>query len=68
MGQEIFDTDEAAAYLKLSAGTLKRWRQTGKGPRFIRMSYQIVRYERSALDDFLAAHTVDGRTGVRHNL
>ena len=59
------DTDQAADYLGVSSGTLKRWRQAGIGPRYIRLSYQIVRYRQQDLDNYLAEHLVDTANQVK---
>lgn len=47
-----FTTPEAAEYLGLHPGTLRRWRVDGKGPQ-VRRAGRAVRYHRSDLDDFL---------------
>lgn len=41
---EILTPEEAAARLHLSQGTLKKWRIAGKGPKFIRLGRNRVRY------------------------
>lgn len=46
------NTDMAAAYLSVSAGTLRNWRTTGCGPRY-RTVGRIVRYHVDDLDAFL---------------
>jgi excisionase family DNA binding protein len=54
---EYLTTIEAAAYLKLSRQFLEvaRHRGDGSGPRFIKLA-RAVRYRRSALDAWMAAH------------
>ena len=48
--------DEAARYLNVSSRTLQKWRQIGGGPKFIKLGGgRLVRYRRSALDEFLAS-------------
>ena len=47
------DSDAAAAYLGSTAGTLKNWRATGKGPRYHVVQERLVRYHRDELDEFV---------------
>lgn len=45
-------TEQAAAYLSVSAGTLANWRTKGTGPRY-RAVGRMVRYHRDDLDAFM---------------
>ena len=47
---------ETAARLRVSRSTLRRWRFEGGGPPSRKLGPRTVRYERSALDEW-----VDGR-------
>jgi hypothetical protein len=47
------DSDAAAAYLGSTAGTLKNWRASGKGPRYHVVQDRLVRYHRDDLDRFV---------------
>ncbi|MCC5957697.1 MAG: helix-turn-helix domain-containing protein [Natronohydrobacter sp.] len=47
-------TEQAAAYLSVSPGTMRNWRTAGAGPRY-RTVGRIVRYHREDLDAFLTA-------------
>jgi hypothetical protein len=47
------DTEAAAAYLGSTAGTLKNWRATGRGPRYRVVQDRLVRYHRDDLDAFV---------------
>jgi excisionase family DNA binding protein len=47
-----FTTPEAAEYLGLHPGTLRRWRIDGSGPQVCRAG-NAVRYRRNHLDEFL---------------
>lgn len=49
------DSDGAAAYLGTSAGTLKTWRATGKGPKYHVIQDRLVRYHVDELDAFVRA-------------
>jgi predicted DNA-binding transcriptional regulator AlpA len=53
MTDELFDTEAVADYTGLSPVTLRRWRMTGAGPRFVRLG-RAVRYRKAAVDAFLA--------------
>ncbi|MFD1344283.1 helix-turn-helix domain-containing protein [Litorisediminicola beolgyonensis] len=43
---------DAAAYLRVSNGTLANWRSRGEGPRY-RAVGRVVRYHRDDLDAFM---------------
>ena len=43
-------TLEAASYLGVSIGTMKRWRSEGGGPAFIALGERIIRYRSVDLD------------------
>ncbi|WP_227288019.1 helix-turn-helix domain-containing protein [Boseongicola sp. H5] len=47
-------TDQAAAYLSVSNGTLRNWRSVGAGPHYKTVG-RIVRYHRDDLDAFMMA-------------
>ena len=46
------DERVAAAYLGLKVRTLQAWRQSGRGPEFIRISSRCIRYTRTRLKSF----------------
>ena len=46
---------EAAGKLGVGIRTLERWRSTGEGPLFIRLSRKSIRYTENALRDFVNA-------------
>ena len=48
---------DAARFVGFTTATLKAWRQTGRGPAFVRVG-RSVRYRVADLDAFLAAHRV----------
>jgi predicted DNA-binding transcriptional regulator AlpA len=56
MDDELYDTAEAARSLGLCEVTLRKWRNLGGGPRFVKMG-RAVRYRRSDLDAFIGANT-----------
>jgi hypothetical protein len=49
----LFDTQEAAIYLRCRPELLRSWRWKQRGPRH-QGSGRLVRYRKAALDDFLA--------------
>ncbi|MFV3131123.1 helix-turn-helix transcriptional regulator [Niveispirillum sp. KHB5.9] len=49
---------EVASLLDVSKKTLERWRMTGKGPKFCRVSKKTIRYPADLLATYLTAHTV----------
>jgi predicted site-specific integrase-resolvase len=52
-------TPEAVAVrLTVKAKTLERWRATGDGPPFVRVSRKVVRYRRQDLEAFIAERVV----------
>lgn len=48
----LMNTAQAAYYLGLAPSTLHKWRGTGEGPEFIRLSPRRIMYERPALDTY----------------
>ncbi|EAT08822.1 hypothetical protein SKA58_16628 [Sphingomonas sp. SKA58] len=54
-GSPFLNTDQAAAYLKISARTLKRLRRMGKGPVFRRHS-RFVQYHIDDLENWSSDH------------
>ena len=46
---------EAAAILQVSEPTLERWRSTGDGPPYIRLSARAIRYREAELSAFIEA-------------
>jgi hypothetical protein len=55
-GSPFLNTDQAAAYLKMSARLLKRLRRDGKGPVFRRHS-RFVQYHIDDLDTWSDEHS-----------
>lgn len=55
-GSPFLNTEQAAAYLKLSARTLKRLKRAGKGPIFRRHS-RFVQYHIDDLDSWSSEHS-----------
>lgn len=61
--QEVFDTGDAAAYLKVSRQLLELLRVTGGGPRYVKLA-RLVRYRKAALDDWLLENERAHTSGV----
>jgi hypothetical protein len=53
--------EEAARYLNLSLKGLEGLRAKGKGPRYHKVNYRIVRYHVRDLDAWLTAHAEEVR-------
>ena len=49
---DVMDTDQAAAYLGVSAALLEQLRVKGGGPRYAKFA-RLVRYRRASLDEWL---------------
>lgn len=56
LGDELLDTEQAAAAYGLSQSTLRKWRCIGEGPRFTRIG-RAVRYRQSELQAFIEGRT-----------
>ena len=54
--EPLLSSKEAAAYLNISADTLKRW-VARKEIEVVRSGNNIMRFRRSALDRWIARHT-----------
>ena len=46
-------TEQAAAYLSVSGGTMRNWRSRGEGPRYHLLGGRLVRYEVEDLDAYM---------------
>lgn len=60
-GQRLLTTDEAAAYLSVSAAFLNMTRtkyRTTQGPAFVRIG-RAIRYAKSDLDEYVAARRIE---------
>lgn len=63
----LLDTDEAAAVLRLSPGTLTVWRSLGRGPRYTKLGDRVL-YSEKDIADYVAANTRDpAPAGRREN-
>lgn len=49
---------EAAAALRVTVKTLTQWRWQGKGPPYLRVAGNLIRYAQSALDDWMTTQAV----------
>jgi hypothetical protein len=54
---------EVGAFLRVSRWTLRDWRKAGKGPPFLKISRQVVRYPVAGLKRFLNQHLRGGSLG-----
>lgn len=49
----MYDTNELAEHLKVSTGTLRRWRGAGRGPKWFRLGAKAVRYREADVEAWL---------------
>lgn len=64
---DLFDTTEAATYLRLARPTLVRMRLHGDGPRYAKMTpgpRGPVRYRKADLDEWVAARLVSSTSAA----
>jgi predicted DNA-binding transcriptional regulator AlpA len=54
----LLTAEAVAACLSVKPKTLERWRATGAGPRYVRISRKVVRYRRQDVDAFIAERIV----------
>lgn len=54
--EQLLDTAQAATVYGLAPATLRKWRCTGDGPRFVRVG-RAVRYRKTDLDAYALART-----------
>lgn len=57
LAPEFLSTAEAALYLDMSPQWLEKARHLGYGPPFVKLA-KMVRYKRSALDEWMSKYTV----------
>jgi predicted DNA-binding transcriptional regulator AlpA len=58
MTETLLTTPTVAELTGLSQVTLRRWRSTGSGPRFVRLG-RAVRYRPDDITDFVSARTYE---------
>jgi hypothetical protein len=63
--KEYFTTREAAEYIGYSLSSLRQWRRTGDGPKFIARSSHKRLYRKADLDEFILKNGVQSRLGER---
>lgn len=60
----LINEHEAADYIGHSVRTLQKWRVTGGGPKYVRVSARSIRYRRRDLNEWIEArirsHTSEG--------
>ncbi len=49
----LLDSNAIALALHVEPGTVAKWRRTGAGPPFVRISSRCVRYKRQSLIDWV---------------
>ncbi|HUY39798.1 MAG TPA: helix-turn-helix domain-containing protein [Candidatus Binataceae bacterium] len=62
-GKDYLDERQVAALLGISLSSLQQWRHRRQGPEFMRVG-RLVRYRRSAIEQWLDSRTVRPTTQV----
>lgn len=62
--QPILTVNDASEFLRVHVRTLERWRQTGEGPRYVKMGRRVG-YRRNDLEDWLEANVTTSTSEVR---
>lgn len=59
--QELWTSAETAEYLRITENTLRRYRQQGRGPKFVRLGGPggHIRYRPSDVADYIEAKSVE---------
>ena len=52
---ELIDEKPAADFLDVKPRTMQKWRQTGEGPEYVRLSARCIRYTRALLRAYAEA-------------
>ena len=55
IGPALRNEVQAAAFLGISPRALQKWRVTGRGPKFLRLSARCIRYSQAELDRWVEA-------------
>jgi hypothetical protein len=50
---------EAAVFLGVKPQTMRVWRHKNIGPKFVRVSRNVVRYMAADLEEYMAARTIE---------
>lgn len=58
----VLTTAQTAELLQVSAQTLRNWRWRGRGPKFLRLSSNRVRYRLSDVLDWMQSNTFSSTT------
>ena len=61
---DLLTPSAVAALLRVSAKALERWRGTGDGPRFVRLTRKTIRYQLSDVEAFVAARLRSSTAGA----
>lgn len=59
----LINQESAAERLGVSVRTLEKWRSTGDGPQYVKMS-RLVRYKTSDIDSFINSRVVSHTSQV----
>ena len=62
--QALLTPDQAASRLGVKAAVLERWRGTGDGPKYIRLSKKSLRYRPADLDAFIESRVTSSTADI----
>ena len=57
--KSLLTPKQAAEFLGVPKGTLSQWRSQRRGPPYIKLEGQLVRYRLADLEVYLSGHTVE---------
>jgi hypothetical protein len=60
----VTNEEQAARFLGVTMTTLRRWRHLGKGPEYLKLGTRAIRYEVSALEEFVVACRENTKAGA----
>jgi len=55
----LLSPEKVADFLGVSKETLAQWRSERRGPPYVKLENRLVRYWRSALENYLSTHSVE---------
>lgn len=60
--EQVFTQAEVARFLKVSVGTVKRWRLERRGPKYSRLGGRLPRYRMTDIEAYLEETRVQGNS------
>ncbi len=60
----LLKEDSAARILGVKVKTMQKWRWTGSGPKFVKISGRCVRYRRMDIDEWVDSHLISSAEDI----